>query len=101
MSDTPNRPDECKRLLDNGWGIVLFASGLGSYTAVALGRDRVEDVRASKAVRSAVKDIPDNQITDDFEPGQALTRLAAKVVGIDIDAKMRTAWRVAMPRRAA
>ena len=87
MSNTPNRPDESKRLLDNNWVVVLFRNDLGSYTAVAIGAKRVEERLVSRAVAHALRDIPDNQITDDFEPGQALTRLAAKVVGIAVDKK--------------
>lgn len=82
MSDTPKLPDECKRLLDNGWMIVLFGSQLGSYTAVAL--NYANETRAINAVDRAIRTIPENQITDDFEPSQALTRLSAKVFGLPL-----------------
>lgn len=82
MSDTKKLPDECKRLLDNGWMIVLFGRQLGSYTAVAL--TYTNESRAIKAVERTMRDIPENQITDDFEPSQALTRLSAKVFGCEV-----------------
>lgn len=61
MSDTPKLADECKKLLDNGWTIELFKNQIGSYTATA--------------------EHPDggSEITDDFEPSQALYRLTEKI----------------------
>jgi hypothetical protein len=82
VSDTPKLPDECKKLLDNGWAIVMFSNGLGSYTAVALSRKTDNERRAIKSTAKAMKDIPENQITDDFEPSQALKRLTDKVFGL-------------------
>jgi hypothetical protein len=63
VSDTPKLPDECKKLLDNGWTITLFANPLGSYTA------ECEHISGR------------HEITDDFEPSQALYRLTEKVYG--------------------
>lgn len=57
----PRRADACKKLLDNGWMIGLWANPLGSYTAQA-------------------RNEHGNEITtDDFEPSQALFRLTEKV----------------------
>jgi len=82
VSDTPKLLDECKKLLDNGWAIVLYANPLGSYTAIAVGNKRESEIRLSKAVKRAVREIHEYQITDDFEPSQALTRLTNKVFGL-------------------
>lgn len=70
MSDTPKLADECKKLLDNGWTIDLYKNALGSYTAVARRPDECLG-----------DEVPDEQITDDFEPSQALYRLTEKVFG--------------------
>jgi hypothetical protein len=68
MSDTPKLPDECKKLLDNGWRIQLFRNTLGSYTARATsGGGKFGPVR--------------KETTDDFEPSQALYRITEKVLG--------------------
>ena len=57
------RADACKKLLDSGWMIGLWANPLGSYTAQARNQHG-------------------NEITtDDFEPSQALCRLTDKVLG--------------------
>jgi hypothetical protein len=82
MSDTPKLPDECKRLLDNRWMIVLLKSDLSDYTAMAIGRGSENEVRARKAINRAIKTVPENQLTGDFEPSQALTRLPQKVLGL-------------------
>lgn len=71
MSDTPKNADECKKLLDNGWDIHLFKNDLGSYTALAF----------RKGDHDTWDDPPENCITDDFEPSQALYRLTEKVFG--------------------
>lgn len=84
MSDTPKLPDESKRLLDNGWMIVLYKSPLDDYAAVALNAGFESDCRAIMAVRKAVKHVSEDQITSDFEPSQALTRLASKVFGCEV-----------------
>ncbi len=69
MSDTPKLADECKKLLDNGHTIVLFKNELGSYTAL--------DFAAGVDL-----DLPQHsEVTDDFEPSQALYRLTEKVFG--------------------
>lgn len=68
MSDTPKAADEVKKLLDNDWTVLLYKNQLGSYTAVALKPgDDLDDLPADS-----------NQITDDFEPSQALYRLTEK-----------------------
>lgn len=66
---TPSLPDECVKLLDNGWNVVLFKNGLGSYSAVATKKRLPESV------------IDDGVITDDFTPAKALYRLTEKVFG--------------------
>lgn len=81
MSDTPKLPDECKRLLDNDWMVVLYKSEMQDYAAVALNPRQYEQLRAMKAVNRAIRTIPDGQLTSDFEPSQALTRLTEKVFG--------------------
>lgn len=70
MSDTPNKPEDAVKLLDNGWIILLRGNDLGSYTAVAL---RPEENLPD------VLDMP-NRVTDDFTVGQALYRLTEKVL---------------------
>jgi len=78
MSDTPKRADDAMKVLDNGWGIVLFKNGLGSYTAVA-----VELVEGEEAGSHQLTQLADSDgrtvITDDFTPSQVLYRLAEKV----------------------
>lgn len=69
MSDTPKLADECQRLLDNGWIIILFRSELGSYTAAAYPPEVEIELEG------------DATITDDFLPSQALYRLTEKVFG--------------------
>ena len=54
VSDTLKLPDECKRLLDNGWMIVLMKSPLSDYTALALSQKSDVEVRATRAVCKAV-----------------------------------------------
>jgi hypothetical protein len=71
MSNTPKLADECKKLLDNKWCIMLFKNELGTYTAVAC--------KPGQSVFDAME--VDSQITDDFEPSQALYRLTEKVYG--------------------
>lgn len=66
--------DECKRLLDAGWEIRLFANQIGSYTAQ--GRCRETGAR---------------EITDDFTPSKALYRLTLKIADGEIwDGKLPT-----------
>ncbi len=88
MSETPKLADECKKLLDSGWTIVMHASGMGSYYAVAVNKDRCEPLY--EALRKIDPD-PDCERddlviegwcdTDDFEPSQTLYRLTEKVFG--------------------
>ena len=77
MSDTPKLADECKRLLDNGAAVVLMRNTLGSYTAVSF---RGNDL---KRLQRIIDRLPEEgkHITDDFEPSQALYRLAEKQIG--------------------
>lgn len=63
--------------------IVLFRGEMQDYTAVAIGRQSENEIRAIKAVNRAIKTIPDNQLTGDFEPSQSLTRLTDKVFGCE------------------
>ena len=72
MSKTPKLADECKKLLDNGHLIVMFANGLGSYTAQSYSQGNWPVV---------IDDGEPSEITDDFEPSQALYRLTEKVFG--------------------
>lgn len=85
MSNTPKLADECKKLLDNGWGITLFKNDLGTYTAIA--------TQEGQGIYEAQE--IDNQITDDFEPSQALYRLTEKVLGrIVITTIDQKTWRI-------
>lgn len=77
MSDTPKLADEVKKLLDNGAYVVLYRNGLGSYTAVALRNELTGEVQN---VINMTDDMGPH-ITDDFEPSQALYRLAEKSLG--------------------
>ncbi len=63
ITPTPKLADECKKILDNGWNIQLWANPLGSYSARAMND------------HGTVVD------TDDFEPSAALYRLTEKVFG--------------------
>lgn len=93
MSDTPKLADECKKLLDNGWMIVLYKNQLHTYSAEAA-RDgmyqRIFDALSES--NAAIGDCDPKEehakmmehgraITDDFEPSQALYRLTEKVFG--------------------
>ena len=64
-----NKINDIKKLLDNGWQVLLFSNDLGSYTAVAI---------ADNQSFEEAQEI-DRQITDDHEPEKALYRLAEKV----------------------
>lgn len=64
VKPTPNLPDECMKLLDNGWNVMLYKNQLGSYTASA---------RNKSSGR--------HEVTDDFTPSKALYRLTEKVFG--------------------
>lgn len=72
MSNTPKLADECKKLLDSGWIVTLWKNDLGSYSATATRAMLTPD---------ALDNIHERQITDDFEPSQALYRLTEKVFG--------------------
>lgn len=63
VEPTPKLADECKKILDNGWQVQLWANPLGSYSAKAINTHGTE------------------VITDDFEPSAALYRLTEKVFG--------------------
>ena len=76
MSDTPKLADESKRMLDNGVYLVMFRNQMGTYTACALRGYRAEKVQR---IVNVLEDGPN--ITDDFEPSQALYRLAEKQIG--------------------
>jgi hypothetical protein len=73
VDPTPSLPDECMKLLDNGWRIVLFKNGLGSYTAKAIKQVNDEGPLFETQTRKVV-------ITDDFTPSKALYRLTEKTV---------------------
>ena len=68
MAETPRVAVDLAKITqmtDAGWRVELYKNALGSYTAVAW-RDADPDTRVE---------------TDDFAPGEALTRLAHKVLG--------------------
>jgi hypothetical protein len=68
-ADTPVREDT-RKLLDNGWTVLLFRNQSDTYTAVAR--------RAGQTWRQA-KDTP-RQITDARTPEDALSNLVAKLL---------------------
>lgn len=68
MSDTPKQADDCRKLLDAGFIVVMKRNEMGSYTAVAC--------RPGEEVEEAMED--EMRITDDFLPSQALYRLTEK-----------------------
>ncbi len=57
------KADDIAKLLDNGYEVVLFRNGLGSYTATA---------RQQGVLTGIVE-------TDDLTPAKALYRLSEKV----------------------
>jgi len=72
------------QMLDAGWRVRIFKSGMGSYVAVA--------AHENEAMKAPLRKLPgpidifwidedDEVVTDDFTPEQALTRLAYKVHG--------------------
>lgn len=88
MSNTPKLPDECKKLLDAGWRIVLYKNQLGSYTAVGVSAesagpiiDALEVVDPDPECKTIGRLHEGYCITDDFEPSQVLYRLTEKVFG--------------------
>lgn len=62
--------DECRKLLDNHWRLMLFANTLGSYTAIA--------IRPEQSAREALA--VDSQVTDGFTPSTAIYRLCEKLL---------------------
>lgn len=75
--NTPKLADESKKLLDNGWSIILYANALGSYTAMAT-KTPLSDVIHNFEKKTGLKT---SVITDDFEPSAALYRLTEQVFG--------------------
>jgi len=74
MSETgPNKVDDCMKLLDNGYVILLFSNGIGSYTAVAVNADEADGIMPCHC-----DDFDEWRITDDFTPSKALYRLVEK-----------------------
>jgi hypothetical protein len=71
VEPTPRLPDECKKLLDNNWNILLFRNTFGSYSACAF--------RDGETIEDAME--KESQLTDDFEPSSALYRLTEKMFG--------------------
>ena len=69
MSKEQDAPDilsvnaACKKMLDNGWRVVLYRNSLGTYTA-----------RASRVKRKAIE-------TDGTEPSDAIIALSEKLIG--------------------
>lgn len=63
-----NFADACIKLLDNGWNVILFKNGLGTYSAVATRRPIPERV------------IERGVITDRIEPSAALYALTEKAL---------------------
>lgn len=74
---TPRLADESKKLLDNGWSIIIYTNAMGSYTAMAT-KTPLSDVIHQFEKKTGLKT---SVITDDFEPSAALYRLTEKVFG--------------------
>lgn len=70
MSDTPNQPEDIRKLLDNGYAVVLFANEIGTITAAALPMGKMDAID--------LESLDENKMTDDFTVGQVLYRLAEK-----------------------
>ena len=67
--------NDIKRLLDNGFAVVLFANQLGSYTSFAVLHDH-EDLQL------AMEDADEQGgLTDHHTPEQSVAQLADKVFG--------------------
>ena len=97
MSATPNAADDVRKLLDNGYTVVLRLCGLGSYFAVAvrdgteaatvlgdaidavIGWDGIDPAPDGDTVgRDFDEAMPGVVETDDFTPTQVLYRLTEK-----------------------
>ena len=63
---------ELSRLVDNGRAVIVFANALGSYTAAVVPEGLID-----RAMESDEADI-----TDDFTPEKAMSRLADKQCGV-------------------
>lgn len=69
---------ETKKLLDNGHGILLFRNELQTYTAASFALAS----EVGQAILASVDDLDvGSQITDHFEPSEALKALADKTYG--------------------
>lgn len=76
MSDTPNAADDCMKLLDAGFTVVMFKNELGCYTAVGISKEDHAEVGLDFGVEEAMCH---DRETDDFTPSQALYRLTEKL----------------------
>jgi len=76
MSQTLHLADESKKLLDNGYAILLYRNMLDSYTGVVF-----QSGPMSEVLGNAIEETDEARITDDFEPSQVLYRLTEKVFG--------------------
>lgn len=71
-----NIADDATKLLDNGWNVVLFKNGLGSYSGIA-----TKSMPPERVIDGGV-------ITDDFTPSRVLYRLTEKTItGRIVDSK--------------
>lgn len=62
--------DAVKKLLDNGWSVMVFKNALGSYTAFARPMGDGRHIDAA----------PDDWIVDGFEPSKVLHAITEKVL---------------------
>lgn len=76
MSDTPKAADDCMKLLDQGYAIVMFKNQLVTYTAVGIPEQERNKVGLDQAIETALFH---HRETDDFTPSQALYRLTEKL----------------------
>lgn len=78
MSDTPNAADDCMKLLDADYAIVMFKNEMGSYTAVAV-KSFSGGTWEEGLGFEVFAALQNNEETDDFTPSQVLHRLTEKL----------------------
>jgi hypothetical protein len=74
-----------KHLLDNGWQIRIYRNAQGTYTARAI-KPRPGRTGPPAPRKGCIE-------TEDFEPTQALCRLAEKIESLGILMQEKNAWK--------
>lgn len=91
MPATAWQPEEARRLLDNGWQVLLFRDGLGQYSALAVRDDAsVDDAVAgwsdhetdyeAVSIPESVYDGPNRYCGCGLSVSEALHSVAEKVI---------------------